>query len=1158
MPASYILESIFHDSQNKEYRYPAGAAEAMSFVRLRLQVKAQAENIHVWTRLWIDRSGEQLIVMEPDKKQGPGWYTAVIEMPEKGCLVWYYFVINLNGKTFYYGNTDERLGGIGHVTDSDEPASYQITVYNKGAKTPDWFKHSVMYQIFPDRFFRVGDKLIPKKGAVYHGDWNDPPYYFKDPDTREIVNYDFYGGNLAGIKAKLPYLKDLGISVIYLNPIFEAASNHRYDTGNYKKIDPILGTEEEFKDLCSVAEKMGIRIILDGVFSHTGDDSIYFNRYGHYDSVGAYQSQDSPYYSWYNFHDYPNSYDSWWGFHTLPNVWEETPSYMKYIISDEDSVLHHWCKAGISGWRLDVVDELPEKFSQSFYAELKKTNPDAVLIGEVWEDASNKKAYGKQREYLCGQELDSAMNYVFRQIVLDFFLGACDGGMAHRRVCSMKENYPAHNLYAMMNLVGSHDRERILTLLGQAPSQENVPAVHQAKYRLDAERLKVGKARARMAALWHMTFPGVPSVYYGDEIAMEGYRDPYCRCPYEWDGGDTEMRAFYKQIIALRNNNTVLQTGELRSFYAHGDVYGYARVIDGGKDVFGGEAKDDMFFVLLNRSQEPRHVTIDVSEFKAELFEDALGIGPDIQVINGHITIDVPAYTGLVYRQAIREYHYPRKAGVLMHPTSLPSNLGIGDLGQSAYDFVDFLSSAGMSIWQMLPLNPTGYGNSPYSSPSAFAGNDMLISLDMLEQEGYLSRDDLAEAKLPADSKADYEATIKIKKRLLKKAFSGFKKYAIEAVRESFDTFIRKNAEWLDDYAMFTALKAWHDGANWITWASAFKKREPMAMKVIAMQLKAEIMQEKFNQFIFDRQLKELRRYANERGIQLLGDMPIFVSQDSVDAWADQHLFKLDHEGRPVYVAGVPPDYFSETGQLWGNPQYDWDAMKVDGYDWWIKRIKRIAEQVNIVRIDHFRGFEAYWEIPASEETAINGKWMKGPGKDLFDKLKEALGDVPIVAEDLGVITDEVVKLREDCGFPGMKILHFELFTDDRGVIRFKPYENCLIYTGTHDNNTTVGWLDENAAEKDIKAIKLMLGLPAEAASAEVCRAMIEYCYSSYSRIAIIPVQDILELDGKHRMNLPGTAGGNWSWRILPEQMRELSDKKASWLKELAEKTNRI
>ena len=1157
-----VLKNVEHNSQNEFYRSPVGAAESYTDVRLRIKlelddIEDQKAEISVKARFWRERVGELVYVLEPEDPVGREMYfSANIAMPEKGCLLWYYFVININGRIWYYGNNDARMGGLGYLRDDPPAQSYQITVFNKGADTPNWFRHSVMYQIFPDRFYRKGDRLVEKKGAVYHACWDDKPFYYKDVDTKEIVSYDFYGGNLAGIQEKLPYLKDLGISVIYLNPIFESASNHHYDTGDYHKVDPILGTNEELKELCAKAKEMGIRIMLDGVFSHTGDDSRYFNKYGHYDTVGAYQSKDSPYYEWYCFNKYPESYESWWGFSTLPNVKEETPSYMNFIINDEDSVLKYWMKQGISGWRLDVVDELPEKFTQAFYRELKKVDKDAVMLGEVWEDASNKSAYGVSREYLCGQELDSAMNYPFRQAVLDFLLGYADAGQISVRLRSLQENYPKHNFYAMMNLLGSHDRERILTLLGEAPSQEGVPAVRQASYRLDGERLYKGLMRTKMAILWQMTFPGVPSVYYGDEIALQGYRDPYCRGTYDWKNGDPELRMWTRRLIHLRNEHVALQTGKILPLYAKGDVYGYARVIDGGHDVFGAKADNEVFVVLLNRSNEMQQVSLEVRDLAAGVMEDVLEGRPDLPIVRGRMEVEIPPYTGLVYRhkaEAVAKAKGVRQCGVLLHPTSLPSPFGIGDLGPEAYKFVDFLAAAGQKVWQILPLNPVGPGNSPYASSSAFAGNPLLISLELLAEKGFLTETDLKDASIINDGKADYAWAQMMKPSLIFKAYINAITMSDSTARDEYRAWAKKNSYWLRDYALFKVLKDWHNGKCWNQWDPEFVRRDEVALAAMEEQLTFEIGEIHFEQYVFYQQWQDLKKYANKKGIQILGDMPIFVSLDSADAWAHQQLFKLDQNGRPYKVAGVPPDYFCKTGQLWGNPQYNWEVMKQDGYDWWIRRFRNLMRQVDIIRIDHFRGFESFWEVDGDAKTAEHGVWKPGPGKAFFDIIRKDIGDIPIVAEDLGVITNEVEELRQACQFPGMKVLQFELHFNENGRINFVEPEDCIVYTSTHDNNTMVGWLKENASRAEVEAIANMLGA-AGSLPEELDSRLIEHAYASDARMVIIALQDILQLDGSCRMNVPGVAEGNWGWRMLPGCLKQY---KASWLKALAEKYNR-
>ena len=1125
---------VEHNSQNIYYRSPVGAAEAGTKVKLGIHLHTKAAVRQVLLRIWQERTGEKFFTLqtEADADADEKFYYTWLEMPEQGCLVWYYFIIAMDDGTTYYGNNSEQLGGLGTVSDR-VPPSYQITVYNKGAKTPDWFKHAVMYQIFPDRFCREGNSLTEKRGAVFHASWEDDPCYYKDPDTKEIVAYDFFGGNLRGIASKLDYLKSLGISVIYLNPVFESESNHHYDTGDYHKIDPILGTNEDFSALVATAKEKGIRIIIDGVFSHTGSNSRYFNRNGEYDTVGAFQSKDSPYYEWYNFRKFPYEYDSWWNFSTLPNVTETKPSYIDFIIRGEDSVLHHWMREGIAGWRLDVIDELPAAFSQSFYAELKKTNPDAVMIGEVWEDASHKVAYGTPREYLCGQEMDAAMNYPFRKTLFDFLLGYDDGAHVMRRFESLRENYPKENFYAMMNLIGSHDVQRAITMLGEAAYYDGMPAVEQSRFHLSDEQRALGLSRLLMATLWQMTYPGVPSVYYGDELAMEGFKDPYNRRPYKWGGGDLTARDAFTRMIRMRNEHTALQTGELLPLHEEGDVIAYARVIRGGCDVFGAAAKDEAFVVAFNRNRtEARTIEVTVSDFAAGTFVDAFDASVSVPVVRGKLKLAIPPLTGilLVHQQAARKY--PRKAGVLLHVTSLPSKYGCGDLGKEAYKFVDFLAEAGQSVWQMLPLVPVGFGASPYQSPSAFAGNTLLIDLDDLIECGWLTK---AEARVPfagASSFVDFELVRGFKKKCFRRAFTRFQKD--EAVAGDYEAFCTREAYWLDDYALFLALKHEYRGKAWTEWPASVRDRDPKVLTDLRKRLSEYVDLEKFLQYVFAVQWGKLHGYAKAHGISIMGDMPIFVAQDSVDVWANPKLFDLNTDGTPKTVAGVPPDYFSATGQLWGNPQYDWTAMKEEGYGWWKRRFKKLYALADIVRIDHFRAFESYWEVDGKAETAINGRWRTGPGKPFFDAVREELGDLPIVAEDLGIITDAVEALRDSCGFPGMKVLHFTLYFNECGRLGFVAPENSIIYTGTHDNNTTVGWFTKDIDDTLRAAVAGLIHADATKPK-DVAEKLIEFAYASDARMAIVPMQDFLALDERSRMNAPGTVGLNWKWCLKPD-----------------------
>jgi 4-alpha-glucanotransferase len=1150
---------ITHNSQAVYYRCPVGAVEGGSIIQLGLKIGFNERVSSVIVRLWQENFGEKLIVLKPEdtekgligKKVQGAFYSAKIKIPEKGCLLWYYFIISTSVRTLYYGNNPQHLGGVGQCYDG-VPPSFQITVYNKGAKTPDWFKHSIMYQIFPDRFNRKGDKLIPKKGAVIHTDWNDLPFYYKDVDTKEIVAYDFFGGNLAGIQEKLSYLKELGISVIYLNPIFESPSNHHYDTGDYHKIDPILGTNEDFIELCSEAKKAGIRIILDGVFSHTGSDSRYFNREGNYDSVGAFQSMKSQYYEWYSFHKYPYEYDSWWGFYTLPNVKETTASYLDFIINNDKSVLKYWMGAGISGWRLDVIDELPALFSQRFYKVLKEENPEAVLIGEVWEDASNKVAYGMPREYLCGQEMDSAMNYPFRQILLDFLLGNTDAKFIDERMQSLKENYPKENFYAMMNLIGSHDVQRILTLLGEAPFYEGMPAIQQARYRLDDDHFNLGVARVKMAVLWQMTFPGVPCVYYGDEIGMQGFKDPYNRGAYKWNDGDEYLYKWYKKVIAMRNTHEVLQTGEFITLLANGAVYAYARVIRGGKDVFGKAATDDLFITIFNRSRkEEINVVIEVGDLCCGELREVFGAAADVEIVRGKMNVVVSPLQGLLFERKKEVEKLPRMAGILLHPTSLPSKYGMGDFGTEAYKFIDFLVAAGQKLWQILPLNPVGYGYSPYQSPSAFAGNPMMIALDKLMDEGLLQKKDLKLPFVDTRSTVDFEHAWMAKKKYLQRAYQNF--LLTKETDDNFASFCEEQSEWLEDYALYEALKKEYKGLSWTEWPEEIKKRNTASLAKERQHMRLEIDYEKFLQYKFFQQWKELHSYAKENGVQIIGDMPIFIAQDSVDVWANQEFFKLDENGKPLSVAGVPPDYFSKTGQLWGNPHYRWDKMKEDDYAWWRKRVEKLLQAVDIIRIDHFRGFESYWEIPGDAKTAVDGEWVKGPGTHFFKTLEEHLGKLPIIAEDLGIITDEVEELRQACGFPGMKVLHFELYFNEMQRLGLACPQNSIIYTGTHDNNTTAGWFREDTDHRTQAGIAALLGADREEPQ-DVCKKLIDFAYASGARAAIIPMQDVLGLDSQARMNMPGTVGTNWKWCA---KNSDFTVERAAELKELCERYKR-
>jgi 4-alpha-glucanotransferase len=487
-----------------------------------------------------------------------------------------------------------------------------------------------------------------------------------------------------------------------------------------------------------------------------------------------------------------------------------------------------------------------------------------------------------------------------------------------------------------------------------------------------------------------------------------------------------------------------------------------------------------------------------------------------------------------------------RRAGVLLHPVSLPGRYGIGEIGKEAYRFVDFLERAGIGLWQVLPLGPTGYGDSPYQALSTFAGNPLLISLDRLVEQGDLPARALEQVPAFPEEKIDYQMLRTWKDPLLREAAGRFLEGGDSRRLEAFGRFCEKKAFWLDDFTHFAVIKEHFDekaeregaeDARWnIYWDRKLALRNGNALAAFSREHQQEIEEHRVLQFFFHEQWLELKAYANEKGISIIGDIPIFVSPDSADIWADRKLFLVDGNGRLSHVAGVPPDYFSVTGQRWGNPLYDWEAMKKNGFAWWIRRIEAILELVDIIRTDHFRGFEAYWQIPAEEETAVKGEWIKAPGVEFFEAVLRTLGELPILAEDLGVITPEVVELRERFNFLGMKVLQFAFEYDDEGALTsengFLPHtydRNCVVYTGTHDNDTTLGWyrsIDET--ERDL--VRRYLARPDE----DIVWDLIRAAYSSVARYAIIPMQDFLVLDTDARMNMPSTIGGNWNWRMAP------------------------
>ncbi|MBQ8297919.1 MAG: glycoside hydrolase family 13 protein [Ruminococcus sp.] len=561
---------------------------------------------------------ERFLHMNPDEEQN-----------EDDCIVYsteykarysdvhyYYFSYTAGGIRHYIKKINCHEGNLDHGD------LFQLTVHAADYKTPDFLKGGVMYQIFPDRFCKSGKvhEDIPY-GRVLREDWGGTPYY-KPDENGHVWNNDYFGGDFAGIQSKLPYLKDLGVTCIYLNPIFESHENHRYNTANYMKADPLLGTNEEFAELCAEAKKYGMTVILDGVFSHTGADSIYFNKFNRYDTPGAYNSKESPYYKWYSFFDYPNGYEAWWGIDTLPNVWENNPNYTEYICG-EQGVLNYWLSLGAAGYRLDVADELPDQFLDNLRKSVKGFDDDKIVIGEVWEDASNKEAYGVKRRYLLGDQLDSVMNYPFREAIIGYVKGG-DPKWLENSVMTIMENYPKQTIEVLMNFVSTHDIERAINRLGGENCDDKSKDWMAERYLTDEEYTK-GKNLLKAAMALQFFLPGVPSIYYGDEAGLQGYKDPFNRRCYPWGSEDKELIEYVSQLSRVRKSLSVMKDGLIYFVYSDENVIGFART---------GETDAVVFVNRSGNAAEIGNISKVLSRFTnikpvcGELSDDTLKVEP--------------------------------------------------------------------------------------------------------------------------------------------------------------------------------------------------------------------------------------------------------------------------------------------------------------------------------------------------------------------------------------------------------------------------------------------------------------------------------------------------------------------------------------------------
>ncbi len=599
-------------SRQEIYKTPFGAVQSGEQVTFSIYPRRLAGVLSAELLFSADGEDFQIIPMDWAGFAGArDCYTITITAGEPG-LYWYLFrMITADGANYICRST----GGQGQVL-AHPGEQYQMTVYDGNYQVATWFGKGITYNIFPDRFCR----LDPPPADGYrsprhvHADWSEVPTYL--PDERgEIWNNDFFGGSLRGVISKLDYLESLNVRTLYFNPIFEAFSNHRYDTGDYKSIDPMMGTEEDFKALCDAAGQRGMRVVLDGVFSHNGYDSKYFNARGHYDSVGAYQSKESPYYDWYDFSKWPDAYSSWWGIYTLPQVNEMNEKYLDYIIEGPDSVIRHWLEAGASGWRLDVADELPDEFIKKLNHAARETKPDALVIGEVWEDASNKISYGVRRRYFQGGELDSVMNYPLRDGIMAFLTGSPAEDFAEKME-SLRENYPHDIFYNLMNIIGTHDTPRAITALSAAPGDWDASRDYRAHHWLSGDALEHAKRLLKMAAVIQFTMPGSPTIYYGDEAGQQGYEDPFNRRTYPWGREDTELLAFYRALCAIREDSSALNEGGISFALARGGVLIYERT-----------TPEERVLVAVNRTTETRRYKITGTEQLTHMFSDEAYVG---------------------------------------------------------------------------------------------------------------------------------------------------------------------------------------------------------------------------------------------------------------------------------------------------------------------------------------------------------------------------------------------------------------------------------------------------------------------------------------------------------------------------------------------------
>lgn len=1149
-----ILRGLAHDPARTSDRIPFGAVPAGEDVVLTLRVDCSIrKSVHGAYVELFDGSGH---LYDSEMDACAEGFRASIDTSGEPRVLFYRFRADTDaGEALIARRADESITAgsvVMHGPGAVQPCAFlpfQLSVYDPAFTAPRWFQGSVMYQIFPDRFARGSSGVLAQGVESHehrgwpvqlHADWDEEPAWGESYDP-----VDFFGGTLEGIREKLDYLASFGVEVLYLNPIWEARSNHRYNTGDYECVDPILGTWEAFDALVAEADKHGIKIVLDGVFSHTGSSSRYFNADGSYDSFGAAQGEDSPYRQWYDFtsgqaHANDVGYRCWWGDRTLPEVNERDASWQRFMLGDGacgesglgadggKGVIGKWMSHGACGIRLDVADEIPDDVLELIRKAVKSASPEGVIIGEVWEDPTTKESYGSLRTYALGRALDSVMNYPLRFKLLEFALGSSDAQHLTTFLKMQRVNYPPPLYMSLMNLLSSHDVERIRSVLDLQMEfrGEGRSAQHRLVSEISAEADFRGANLQRLLASIVYALCGVPCLYYGDERGMQGGRDPFDRATYPWFGQRSDcgqdLTDFYRALGLLRKKSDVLRFGDA-AFYACGrDVVCVLRTLSKNSPLKGvraegaaahDEGKGGTLLLVVNRAYDPRNVVVDLVDLSSGLAdEDALfvrcsdahprcvfdseayGFVSDVASTceDGIFTCTIEPMRALMFQlSGSLGKTLERGVGVLCHITSLPSNnpdsepSSSGTLGASAMRFIDALTEAGAKYWQILPLNPTDKHGSPYAGLSAFAGNT-----DLLDAASASAADDADEA--------------------------------------AYEAFMAANGDWLVPYATYCAIKDVEGKAPWREWPEEYRTWRPGLEDhpLLASRVEAECRA----QFRFDKQWQALRAYANKRGVRIIGDMPLYMSADSADAWQHPEYFELDDEGNIAVQGGVPPDQFAEHGQLWGVPTYRWDALKDDGYAWWVRRLRRMLSLYDYVRIDHFIGFSSYYAVPKGVDAA-SGTWRPGPALDFFEAAYAALGPLPVIAEDLGLVTPDVKRLLAQTGFPGMDVVQF---ADGDPRFDWRPSRHNVSYAGTHDTSTLLGWVERRYPHECSKA---------DDAARSIAEGLLDMLGRCASDVVISPLQDLAGLGDEARMNKPGTIGGNWKWQASQKDVDRAAER---------------